>query len=216
MISSRFEQAAVAGSPGEGPFPRFGGPRNACPGCKKAVSPMERGVIPGPQGTRWHSSCLVCGGKKSRPVSWYGGREEKGKPGCGKKLDSAAKSDGEGGVWCRECIVSFRFEIGIMGFTSNDRRSSASSRLPEPPCSIAYENHSVAHLYDFGEDGPPVHGDDYHRSPIHWCGRPRGRKLPDESIDRVFGSEPNSEHQPNETGRDKTQAKECDWHEEPQ
>ncbi|TEB39246.1 hypothetical protein FA13DRAFT_1725224 [Coprinellus micaceus] len=105
VISSRFEQAAVAGSPGEGPFPRFGGPRNACPGCKKAVSPMERGVIPGPQGTRWHSSCLVCGGKKSRPVSWYGGREEKGKPGCGKKLDSAAKSDGEGGVWCRECIL---------------------------------------------------------------------------------------------------------------
>lgn len=61
---------------------------------------MERGVVPGPQSTRWHSSCLTCGGERAK-----GRRKEDGKPGCGKKLDSAAKSDAEGGVWCRECLV---------------------------------------------------------------------------------------------------------------
>ncbi|KAF8641155.1 hypothetical protein AX17_000790 [Amanita inopinata Kibby_2008] len=103
-----------------GGFPRFGS-RTACPGCNVSVSPMERGVVPGPQGTRWHATCLVCGGKKrkgaeaqGRGVMWMigrgsgGGREERrrnGEPGCGKRLDSAAKSDGEGGVWCRECLL---------------------------------------------------------------------------------------------------------------
>ncbi|KDR85129.1 hypothetical protein GALMADRAFT_324195 [Galerina marginata CBS 339.88] len=94
--------------PSKAVFPRFGG-QNACPGCQKSVSLMERGVVPGPQGTRWHASCLVCGGKKepTRAVLLGRGREEKkkGEPGCGKKLDSAAKSDGEGGVWCRECLL---------------------------------------------------------------------------------------------------------------
>lgn len=87
--------------------PRFGG-QTACPGCHKSVSVMERGVVPGPQGTRWHASCLICGGKRetTRAQLLGRGREEKSK-GCGKKLDSAAKSDREGGVWCRECLVSF-------------------------------------------------------------------------------------------------------------
>ncbi|KAF8898600.1 hypothetical protein BD779DRAFT_1607360 [Infundibulicybe gibba] len=89
-------------------FPRFG-TRTACPGCHKSVSPMEFGVVPGPQGTRWHSSCLICGGKKAASQPWnpYRPREEKkrGEPGCGKKLDSAAKGDGEGGIWCRECLL---------------------------------------------------------------------------------------------------------------
>jgi hypothetical protein len=62
---------------------------------------MERGVVPGPQGTRWHVGCLVCGGKKDKMVE-----KRDGTPGCGKKLDSAAKGDGEGGIWCRECLVS--------------------------------------------------------------------------------------------------------------
>ncbi|KAJ7110073.1 hypothetical protein C8R44DRAFT_271813 [Mycena epipterygia] len=86
-------------------FPRFG-TVNSCPGCHQSVSPMERGVVPGPQNTRWHASCLVCGGKKPATKPW-GVREErkKGEPGCGKKLDSAAKGDGEGGVWCRECSL---------------------------------------------------------------------------------------------------------------
>jgi hypothetical protein len=77
--------------------PRFGS-SNACPGCRRNVSPMERGVVPGPQGTKWHSTCLVCGGKDRIK----GGT----KPGCGKKLDSAAKGDSNGGVWCRECLAS--------------------------------------------------------------------------------------------------------------
>ena len=62
---------------------------------------MERGVVPGPQGTRWHANCLLCGGKEAK-----GRRKEEGKPGCGKKLDSAAKTDCDGRVWCRECLVS--------------------------------------------------------------------------------------------------------------
>jgi hypothetical protein len=64
---------------------------------------MERGVVPGPQGQRWHSSCLVCGGKQAKG---RGGRRVNGQPGCGKQLDSSAKRDtGTGGVWCRDCLV---------------------------------------------------------------------------------------------------------------
>ncbi|EIW64809.1 uncharacterized protein TRAVEDRAFT_62249 [Trametes versicolor FP-101664 SS1] len=81
------------------PQPRFG-TSSACPGCHKAVSPMERGVVPGPQGSRWHATCLMCGGREAK-----GRRKEDGKPGCGKKLDSAAKTDRDGGVWCRECLL---------------------------------------------------------------------------------------------------------------
>lgn len=95
-------------SSGNNSFPRFGS-RTSCPGCQKTVSPMECGVVPGPHGTRWHSSCLVCGGKKEPPPTWVLNisREERKKdePGCGKRLDSAAKSDGEGGIWCRECTL---------------------------------------------------------------------------------------------------------------
>ncbi|KAJ7638327.1 hypothetical protein FB45DRAFT_1131840 [Roridomyces roridus] len=87
-------------------FPRFGGSNNSCPGCRKSVSLMERGVVPGPQGSRWHATCLVCGGKKEAPKTWIVREErKKGEPGCGKKLDSAAKMDEEGGVWCRECTL---------------------------------------------------------------------------------------------------------------
>lgn len=85
-------------------FPRFGS-SVACPGCRKSVSPMEKGVVPGPQGSRWHATCLVCGGKKELTRGRWAERK-KDEPGCGKRLDSAAKSDGEGGVWCRECLVS--------------------------------------------------------------------------------------------------------------
>ncbi|TBU64934.1 hypothetical protein BD310DRAFT_866409 [Dichomitus squalens] len=81
------------------PQPRFGS-ANACPGCHQNVSPMERGVVPGPQGSRWHAACLICGGQEAR-----GRRKAEGRPGCGKKLDSAAKTDRDGGVWCRECLL---------------------------------------------------------------------------------------------------------------
>lgn len=97
-----------ATSPPKLASPRFGG-QTSCPGCHKAVSSMERGVVPGPQGSRWHASCLVCGGKKETSRGALLGRirddVKKAELGCGKKLDSAAKIDGEGGVWCRECLV---------------------------------------------------------------------------------------------------------------
>ncbi|CAA7266571.1 unnamed protein product [Cyclocybe aegerita] len=107
--SSRFERPlAPPHSPTKPSHLRFGG-QATCPGCQKPVSPMERGVVPGPQGSRWHSSCLVCGGRKEVTTVMLLGRpreeRKKGEPGCGKKLDSAAKSDGEGGVWCRECLL---------------------------------------------------------------------------------------------------------------
>jgi len=91
-------------------MPRFG-TVNACPGCKKAVPQVSFGIsegersVQGPAGTRWHINCLVCGGKKEFTRGVLRGRDErkKGEPGCGKKLDSAAKTDGESGVFCREC-----------------------------------------------------------------------------------------------------------------
>ena len=100
-ISKRFEQPPMTAPANQTSFPRFGGSAS-CPGCLKAVSPMEWGVVPGPSGTRWHSACLSCGGKNRRGRA---GRRKPGEPGCGKKLDSAAKSDPDGGVWCRECWV---------------------------------------------------------------------------------------------------------------
>ncbi|CAE6423235.1 unnamed protein product [Rhizoctonia solani] len=57
--------------------PRFGGSMY-CPPCGKSVSPMELDA------------------KKNR--------KSPKDPGCGKQLDSGAKYDQEGGVWCRECI----------------------------------------------------------------------------------------------------------------
>lgn len=83
-------------------FPRFGSSAT-CPGCRKSVSAMEKGVVPGPQGMKWHATCLVCGGKDTANK---GRRDDIKQAGCGKRLDSAAKCDGEGGVWCRECLVS--------------------------------------------------------------------------------------------------------------
>lgn len=103
-ISRRFEQPPATAPANQTKFPRFGG-SSSCPGCLKAVSPMEWGVVPGPSGTRWHSACLSCGGKERRGRA---GRRKKGEPGCGKRLDSAAKCDPEGGIWCRECWVRFR------------------------------------------------------------------------------------------------------------
>ncbi|KAJ6604789.1 hypothetical protein DFH09DRAFT_1354464 [Mycena vulgaris] len=113
--SSKYERPPFTAPPTSNPssFPRFG-TVNSCPGCHISVSPMERGVVPGPQGSRWHASCLVCGGKKPAVKPWAAREEKKkGVPGCGKKLDSAAKGDGEGGVWCREC--SLLLPIGMRG-----------------------------------------------------------------------------------------------------
>lgn len=98
--SSRYERPPPSAPSTSSSSSRFGG-SCACPGCQKAVSPMEMGVVPGPRGSRWHATCLVCGGKRSGKV-----RRDKSQPGCGKRLDSAAKRDTRGGVWCRECLVS--------------------------------------------------------------------------------------------------------------
>ncbi|PPQ89390.1 hypothetical protein CVT25_002208, partial [Psilocybe cyanescens] len=123
------EPTYISHSPVKPAFPRFGG-QNVCPGCQKPVSVMEFGVVPGPQGTRWHASCLVCGGKKevTRAVLLGRVRESKrlGEPGCGKKLDSAAKSDGDGGIWCRECLL-------LLGVGGSPQGSPIRSPLA-PPC----------------------------------------------------------------------------------
>ncbi|KAF5374786.1 hypothetical protein D9758_000145 [Tetrapyrgos nigripes] len=107
VSSSRYNRPPST-APISSSIPRFGS-SSACPGCGKSVSPMERGVVPGPQGTRWHQTCLVCGGKRPPSTLFYKPREEKkNEPGCGKKLDSAAKADGEGNVYCRECWLMIR------------------------------------------------------------------------------------------------------------
>lgn len=94
-------------SPSSSSAPRFGSAA-ACPGCRIRVSPMEPGIVPGPGATKWHAPCLVCGGKqlasKRASASWVTRDDVKG-PGCGKKLDSAAKGDiAEGILWCRDCF----------------------------------------------------------------------------------------------------------------
>ncbi|KAH8100617.1 hypothetical protein BXZ70DRAFT_938061 [Cristinia sonorae] len=98
--SSRYDPPAISSAAPIFPSSRKFGTSSSCPGCNQAVSQMERGVVPGPQGSRWHATCLVCGGKETR-----GKRKEDGKAGCGKKLDSAAKTDAFGNVWCRECLL---------------------------------------------------------------------------------------------------------------
>lgn len=101
VSSSRYERPPPSAPATMTSFPKFGG-GIACPGCHQSVSPMERGVVPGPSGTKWHSICLVCGGKDKRGRA---GRRVKDEPGCGKRLDSAARTDRDGGVWCRECLL---------------------------------------------------------------------------------------------------------------
>ncbi|KAI0274619.1 hypothetical protein BC834DRAFT_848952 [Gloeopeniophorella convolvens] len=119
-LSSRYSAPLQFASNASNPVPRFG-ISTPCPGCSQSVSPMERGVVPGPQGQRWHSSCLVCGGKQAKG---RGGRRVNGQPGCGKQLDSSAKRDtGQGGVWCRDCLSLLPFEL---------RSSQASPTRPSP------------------------------------------------------------------------------------
>ena len=101
-LSSRYSAPLQFAASVSSPMPRFG-TSTPCPGCSQSVSPMERGVVPGPHGQRWHSSCLVCGGRQAKG---RGGRRINGQPGCGKQLDSSAKRDAStGGIWCRDCLV---------------------------------------------------------------------------------------------------------------
>ncbi|KAF8527928.1 hypothetical protein BU17DRAFT_81163 [Hysterangium stoloniferum] len=94
LSESPTEQLPKTAPADSGTFPRYG-KSEACPGCHKSVSAMEYGVVTGPQNSRWHAACLVCGGKGAKLP----------RPGCGKKLDSGAKIDVGGVVWCRECMV---------------------------------------------------------------------------------------------------------------
>jgi len=127
-LSSRYSAPLQFASNVSNPMPRFG-TSTPCPGCSQSVSPMERGVVPGPQGQRWHSSCLVCGGKQAKG---RGGRRVNGQPGCGKRLDSSAKRDtGAGGVWCRDCLLLLSSELR----SSPTRPSPSKPREPEPAAS---------------------------------------------------------------------------------
>ena len=78
--------------------------------------------MPGPQGSKWHGGCLICGGQEAK-----GRRRQGGKAGCGKKLDSAAKLDADGCVWCRECLVSNELHCHFIG------SSDAELQLLLPP-----------------------------------------------------------------------------------
>ncbi|KAI9508801.1 hypothetical protein F5148DRAFT_1192754 [Russula earlei] len=121
-LSSRYSAPLQFAASVSNPMPRFG-TSTPCPGCSQSVSPMERGVVPGPQGQRWHSSCLVCGGKQAKG---RGGRRVNGQPGCGKQLDSSAKRDcGAGGVWCRDCLLLLPNELRSPTRSSHSKPAEA-------------------------------------------------------------------------------------------
>jgi len=167
--SQRTYSIPLSSSPQKSIFPRFGG-QNSCPGCQKAVSLMERGVVAGPQGTRWHSSCLVCGGKKEITTAYLLGRsrdEKKDVPGCGKRLDSAAKTDGEGGVWCRECLVSVSSLVKLgHGLTNSQVATWMRWISPYIPNSIRI----VEFIYNYPcKDNTSTHGYYNNRSSIYRC-----------------------------------------------
>jgi LIM domain len=151
--ATRLSTSSVASSGRYGPppptatatsFPKFGG-RTACPGCHQSVSPMERGVVPGPAGTRWHSICLVCGGKNKRARA---GRRVNDEPGCGKKLDSAARTDGDGGVWCRECLVGC-FVVS----RDHSRLMTRSTAFATSTVSYAIPSYALTHRIHLGRTG---------------------------------------------------------------
>jgi hypothetical protein len=129
--SSRYSAPLRSAPATKTTFSRFGS-STYCPGCHQSVSPMERGVVPGPQGTRWHGSCLICGGREARGRN---GRRRDGRPGCGKQLDSSAKYDAEEkGVWCRECLVSRYFvRTSSLSRVANVYLISCSSPAPRAP-----------------------------------------------------------------------------------
>ncbi|KAF9518249.1 hypothetical protein BS47DRAFT_1389177 [Hydnum rufescens UP504] len=80
--------------------------RFICGGCHNTVFQMEKGVVTGPQGSKWHMGCLVCGGKDWKARKEAQRRKNEGNEiGCGKKLDSQARTDRYGQVWCRDCMT---------------------------------------------------------------------------------------------------------------
>ncbi|TIB72316.1 hypothetical protein E3Q23_03449 [Wallemia mellicola] len=63
----------------------FGG-MSSCPSCGDKLTLFE--CTPGPAGTKYHKKCLICRG-------------------CSKGLDSFAKVDFDGYVWCRGCFDTY-------------------------------------------------------------------------------------------------------------
>lgn len=63
----------------------FGG-MSMCPSCGDKLTMFE--YTPGPAGTKYHKKCLKCRG-------------------CSKELDSGAKVDFDGYLWCRKCFDTF-------------------------------------------------------------------------------------------------------------
>jgi hypothetical protein len=82
---------------------KFGG-TGSCPACGILVSPLERGTIAGPRGTRWHAKCLRCGSGPMGAIKTH--RPGHKRAGCGKALDDGASLDEQGNAWCRLCFVS--------------------------------------------------------------------------------------------------------------
>jgi hypothetical protein len=169
--SSRYERPPPS-TPSLSSSSRFGSSA-ACPGCWKAVSPMEMGVVPGPQGSKWHATCLVCGGKGTGK-----GRRDKSQPGCGKRLDSAAKRDAQGGVWCRECLVSIEhFPSARDGNSRQLNQAPTSIAFKEPPSRIAIQtSHAIIYRSQRRERAfycTSVDRYHHHCAPVH--GTQRGR-----------------------------------------
>jgi hypothetical protein len=138
-------------------FPTMAMPIGRCPGCFKTVSPMEFGTTAGPQGTRWHSLCLVCGGEEAKKRN---GRRDGDKPGCGKKLDSAAKVTMDGGVLCRECVRSYL----MRGFLTNvllklllsPVSRGSPTRIPPPSQAIGAETSFWSTRLDSESETPNI------------------------------------------------------------
>ncbi|CDZ97640.1 Zinc finger, LIM-type [Phaffia rhodozyma] len=139
---------------------RFGG-MTVCPGCAKSIGPMERGSVVGPARLgcntsgeeRWHQSCLSCGGgtnrgpqkpNKAKLVSPL--VESDSRAGCGRPLDSGAKVDDEGGVWCRGCVNTVSRLSASKVLPSSTR--SVSRLEPQPARSQPKASHQHARSED--------------------------------------------------------------------
>lgn len=106
--------------------------RFVCGGCHKTVFQMERGVVPGPQGSKWHVGCLVCGGKdwKNKHIEAKRWGSDETEIGCGKKLDSQTRLDSLGRAYCRSCLVS-GYSQSLFTVPNSKRFISYQNMLPD-------------------------------------------------------------------------------------
>lgn len=102
LSDSNSKSNDTGSSTSSNPISKFGG-MSTCAGCGSKLSSLES--IPGPRGTYWHRSCLVCKGKPVKKENNLGYASlKKVESICGKKLDSGAKVTVEGDVRCRDCF----------------------------------------------------------------------------------------------------------------